>query len=112
MVKLAAEKCLNKYVFPVINLKGKKVSYPFTIRHNDWGFGCFEGIIGPKNLMILDILGTSIIHQIYNDRHGGTIEYKDKIPTPNDGRVKLTSGKHISKKLLWYVFNRYHSLQL
>jgi len=98
-MKLAAEKNLNKYAFPVINLKGKQVSYPVNISYNTWGFGCAEGIFGPKNWMILDIPGTHMIHQKYNNTHGGTIEFKDRIPTSNDGRVKRLSGVDFWNKL-------------
>jgi hypothetical protein len=47
-MKLAAEKNLNKFVFPVISLKGKKIEYPFEIQCGSWGFACSNGIFGPE----------------------------------------------------------------
>ena len=105
-MKLAAEKNLNKYAFPVINLKGKTVDYPFVIEHGSWGFACEKGIFGPKNWMILDIFGTYIIHQMYNNTHGGEILFADRIPTPNDKRVKYLSNSHVSYKLLKFIVGR------
>ena len=106
-MKLAAEKNLNKFAFPVMNLKGKQITYPVNIHYHTWGFGCGKGIFGPKNWMILDILGTYAIHQSYNNTHGGKIEFKDRIPTSKDKRVESISGMYMSNELLKFVFKRH-----
>jgi len=107
-MKLAAEKNLNRYTFPVINLKGKQVTYPVEINYNDWGFGCSKGIFGSKNWMIMDILGTYVIHKMYNDVHEGRVEFKDRIPKSSDNRVKFVSGQCMSRELLKFVLDRQH----
>ena len=60
MIKLASEKSFNLAICPVINIKGKTVTYPFVIKHKTFGFGCMDGILGPKNMMIMDIIATML----------------------------------------------------
>lgn len=105
-MKLAAEKNLNKFAFPVINLKGEKIEYPFKIDCGTWGFACDNGIFGAKHWMILDILGTYIIHRFYNNNQDGKIEFSDRIPTSNDNRVKYWSNFCFSYKMLKYITKR------
>jgi hypothetical protein len=103
IMKLAAEKNLNKFAFPVFNIKGRKIAYPFKAAvGNSFGFGCERGTFGPKNLMLMDILGTYIIHGWFNKKDG-KVEFKHKIPTSNDPRVKHLSSLYISYKLLKYI---------
>ena len=68
LIKLASEKCLNKFSFPIISIKGKPIlKYPYHVGWGKFGFICHKGKFGPKDMMILDILGTYIIHKIYNN---------------------------------------------
>ena len=76
LMKLAAEKNLNKFAFPVISLKGKPVNYPFKASYGSLDFGCGSGIFGPKNWMIMDVLGTYIIHSTYNSHENEVFDLK------------------------------------
>lgn len=106
MMKLAAEKNLNKFAFPVFSIKGRKITYPYKVVHNSFGFMCERGTFGPKNWMIMDILGTYIIHNWYNKRDG-KVEFKHKIPTSNDPNTKRMSSAFVSYKLLKYVTSKF-----
>jgi predicted DNA-binding protein len=97
-MKLASEKCFNRAICPVMNIKGKTVKYPLTVKHKTFGFRCDEGILGPKNMMIMDIIGTMLIHVIY-----GNNSFADRIPTPKDIRVRKISAECMSYKLLNHV---------
>jgi len=104
-MKLAAEKNLNKYVFPIFSIKGRKITYPYKIEMGSYGLLCENGAFGASNWMIMDILGTYIIHKLHNNREG-KVEFKHKIPTSMDSRVKKTSSLYISEKLLKHLANR------
>jgi len=97
IMKLASEKSLNRGVFPVMCIKGKKVKYPFEIKYKSLGFACGEGFIGPKQLMIMDVIGTQLIHKMF-----GTNSFAARIPMSKDTRVKEMSGKYMSYKLIKY----------
>jgi Txe/YoeB family toxin of Txe-Axe toxin-antitoxin module len=49
-------------------------------------------------MMIMDIIGTTIVHVIFGNKR-----YSDRIPTPKDIRVQKISGQYMSYKLLKYV---------
>jgi predicted DNA-binding protein len=97
-MKLASEKCFNRTICPVMNIKGKTVTYPLTVKHKTFWFRCDRGILGPKQMMIMDIIGTKLIHGVY-----GNSSFSDRIPTYNEIRVKKISGQWMSYKLLKYV---------
>ena len=104
MTKLACEKNLNKYVYPVVKRNHKQITYPFEIKDNGRVFTCDQGIFGAKNFMIMDILGTYAIHGVYNKMlKGREINFHDKIPTPTDHYVKKLSGHKLSRKILDYA---------
>jgi hypothetical protein len=98
MIKLASEKSFNRGICPVMNIKGKTVTYPFIIEHKTFKFGSTAGILGPKQMMIMDVIGTKLIHDLF-----GNTSFSDRIPTPKDLRVRNKSGQFMSYKLLKYV---------
>jgi len=81
-----------------MNIKGKTVTYPFTLRYNYFGFGCGQGILGAKQMMVMDIIGTQLIHYLH-----GNQSFSGRIPTPKEKRVKEISGQYMSAKLLKYM---------
>jgi len=97
-MKLASEKSFNRGICPVMNIKGKTVKYPLIIKHKTFEFACGKGILGPKQMMIMDIIGTQLIHQVYRNQ-----SFSDRIPTPKDPRVQTISAQSMSRKLLKYV---------
>jgi len=101
-IKLAAEKVLNKNAFPVINIKGKHVEYPFSAEWNGVGFYFTNGRFGAEERMVLDILGTLILHCFYNRISENDLIFSKIIPTSNHPRVKEISNAYISEKLLGY----------
>jgi hypothetical protein len=108
-MKLAAEKNLNKFAFPLFSIKGRKIVNPCSVSYSTFGFSCEQGEFGPKNRMIMDILGTYIIHLLYNTEEG-KIEFRHKIPTQNDPRVKQKSSFGISYNHLPILFLSPHIL--
>lgn len=98
MIKLASEKSFNRGICPVMNIKGKTVKYPLIVQHKTFGFRCDGGILGPKQMLIMDIIGTKIIHSTY-----GNNGFYDRIPSPRDIRIQKISAQHMSYKLLNYV---------
>jgi hypothetical protein len=105
MMKLAAEKNLNKFAFPLFSIKDRKIVNPCSASYSNFGFRLDKGEFGPKNWLVMDILGALIIHTGYNLRNGKP-EFAHKIPTQIDGRVKKASGTDISYKLLNYLVKR------
>lgn len=108
MMKLAAEKNLNKFAFPLFSIKGRKIVNPCSVSYSTFGFQLDKGEFGPKNWMVMDILGTYVIHKAYNFRNG-KVEFVHKIPTQNDPRVRQLSRLKISYKLLKYFWGRMNS---
>jgi len=109
-MKLASEKALNKFAFPLFNIKGRIITNPCIVEYtSDISFACDQGTFGPNNMMSLDILGTYLIHRIYNSKDYGKVDFGCRIPTSNDGRVKRISSNYISYKLLKYVTNRFRN---
>lgn len=104
-MKLAAEKNLNKFAFPLFSIKGRKIVKPCSVSYSTFGFQLDKGEFGPKNWMVMDILGTLIIHTAYNFRNGKA-EFVHKIPTQNDPRVRTLSGIYVSYKLLTFLTKR------
>jgi hypothetical protein len=97
-MKLASEKSLNRGICPIINIKGKTVSYPFQLKYNNFHLQCAQGIFGAKQMMIMDIIGTQLIHLSH-----GNLDFSGRIPQYTEKLVKQTSSQHISSKLLKYV---------
>jgi hypothetical protein len=97
-MKLASEKSFNRSICPVMNIKGKTVTYPFELKYNNFCFVSGCGILGPKEMMIMDIMGTKLIHFCNGDQN-----FSDRIPTNNEKRIKEASGKYMSAKLIKYV---------
>lgn len=98
MIKLASEKSFNRSICPVMNIKGKTVTYPFELRYNNFHLQSGRGILGPKQMMTMDIIGTKLIHHLY-----GNQDFSGRIPTNNEKLVKEKSGLYMSSKLLKYV---------
>ena len=98
MIKLASDKSFNRGICPVMNIKGKTVTYPFELKYSNFRFDSAQGILGPKQMMIMDIIGTQLIHMRYGNK-----SFSDRIPRPNEKLVKQDSGKYMSAKLLKYV---------
>ena len=103
ILKLATERNLNKNTFPVKSIKGKSLpDYPIFYEWNGIQFVCAAGIFAEKERMIMDILCTDIIHQIYNPSVQYRSDFLKMIPTQNDNRVKNFSSKFMTHKLLKY----------
>ena len=103
VIALAAEKRLNKNIFPVMSLKGKEIIYPFMKQLKDQKMRCTSGKFGPKNLMIMDILGTYAIHWAYNRFDDNSISFTSRIPTERNMKVRQISHAGISYKILRYT---------
>lgn len=109
-MKLASEKNLNKFAFPLFNIKGRPIKNPCVVKYNsNVGFICDQGTFGPKNMMILDILGTYLIHSFYNLKDRDGVDFSCRIPTSNDGRVKYLSSAYTSYKLLRFLAKRFQT---
>lgn len=99
MIKLASEKNLNKFSFPVISTKGKPLCHNKILSFGSHKFLCETGHYGAKQMMIMDLLGTYLIHKLYN-KNTDIISFNSKIPTSNDSRVKECSERYMSKEIL------------
>jgi len=105
-MKLAAERNLNKFVFPIFSHKNRQIDrYPYPAQHRLLKFFLDQGEFGPKNLMVLDVLATYLIHVRYNVRDE-IFEFKHKIPTQNDGRVKNNSRAKMTPKDIDFLKER------
>lgn len=101
MIKLASEKCLNKFSYPVKSTKGKIISgSPVWFEWNGLGFSCEGGVFSEKERMIADIVCSEIIHRLYNTLPNQPTDYSKRIPTQRETMVKENSSKYITKKLL------------
>jgi len=98
MIKLASDKSFNRYICPLINIKGKTMEYPFELKYNNFHLRCVDGIMGPKQMMVMDIIGTKLIHSFY-----GNPSFSDRIPTSIEKTVKDKSGQLMSSKLLIFM---------
>ncbi len=93
-MKLAAEKNLNRYSFPVIATKGKPLC------HNQVLNKAIPSFFAKQEYMAEadddnNLLGTYMIHGTYNFPSKREIDYTDRIPTSNDKRVqKYVTGMH------------------
>lgn len=106
-IKLAAEKNLNKYTFPIVSIKGKEIKeYPIKHQWKVIKFVCANGIYGAEERMIGDILGTIQLLKTNNRKADTALDFSNRIPTSNDSRVKDISGMYISEKLLKYFVER------
>jgi hypothetical protein len=107
IIKLVAEKNLNKFTYPVINIKGKRTNYPYSINWNQKVFICKKGLFGSKERMLMDIFGTLTMHSAYNQVTEFEPIFLRRIPTSNDPNVKKASNLFISKKLLdWFFYEK------
>ena len=98
MIKLASDKSFNRSVCPVMNIKGKTVEYPLKLKYNNFHFQSGRGVLGPKQMMIMDIIGTKLIHLIY-----GNQDFSCRIPTNNERLVKEKSCLYMPKRLLKFL---------
>lgn len=98
MIKLASEKSFNRCICPVIKIKGKTVTYPLKVQQGNFQFEVGRGILGPKQMMIMDIIGTKLIHTVYKNQ-----DFSGRIPMSDEKLVKKVSGRYMSAKLLEYV---------
>ena len=95
MIKLASDKSFNRCICPMMNIKGKKMTYPFELKYNNFHLKSIHGILGAKQMMIMDIIGTKLIHLIHGNK-----DFSDRIPQNNETSVKQISGQYMSAKLL------------
>jgi hypothetical protein len=98
MIKLASEKSFNRSICPVMNIKGKTVTYPLVVKHNNFHLQCGQGILGPKQMMVMDIIGTKLIHTLYKNK-----DFSGRIPLSSEKTAKEASGKNMSAKLIKYA---------
>lgn len=98
MIKLASDKSFNRGICPMMNIKGKKMQFPFNLQYNNFHLQAGECVMGPKQMMIMDIIGTQLIHMIHKNQ-----DFSGRIPTNNDKFVKQLSSQFISNKLLKHV---------
>lgn len=103
VIALAAERHLNKNIFPVMSVKGKEIGYPFIKTYKDRKMRCTAGKFGPKNMMMMDILGTATIHWFMNMGKDEPISFTSRIPTEKNAKIKYVSGAYVSHKILSYV---------
>ncbi|MGO9137279.1 MAG: hypothetical protein ACLP9S_04760 [Syntrophales bacterium] len=102
-MKLAVERNLNKYAFPVFGIKGRPIdNYPCHAQYNLLEFFCDKGEFGAKNWMMMDVLATYLIHRYYNFKDG-ILEFKHTIPTSKDRRVMDVSGYKMGHGPINYV---------
>lgn len=101
MIKLASDKSFNRCICPLMNIKGKTMEYPFELKYNNFHLRCTDGILGPKHMMIIDIIATQLIHWFY-----GNSSFSDRIPTSNEKTVKAVSSQYMSSKLLKFMNER------
>lgn len=97
-MKLASEKSFNRGICLVKNVKNNPIKYPFAVNYKKFVFACGKGILSAKHLMIMDIIGTSLIHAAYGNK-----SFSDRIPLPSEIKVKKISGIYMSQKLLEYI---------
>jgi hypothetical protein len=102
-MKLAAEKNLNRHSFPVIATKGKPLCHNQVFKQGNSQFLCEAGTYGPKQMMVLDLLATHIIHGTYNLPGKPEIDFADRIPTSNDKRVQNKSRLCMTKTLISHL---------
>jgi len=97
MIKLASDKSFNRGICPMMNIKDKKMTYPFKLQYNNFHL---EGgpTMGPKQMMIVDIIGTKLIHTIHRNQ-----DFSGRIPKNTEKYVKEISGQYISTKLIKFV---------
>lgn len=103
--KIASEKFFNRHIFPVIKVvHHNEIHYPYTASWGSDNMVCTQGVMGPRHMMILDALGTYVIHyyqkMIYKRN---VIDFYDRLPTCRDNAVKRLSGAFISFELLQHV---------
>lgn len=97
-MKLIAEKSICRGVSPVINVKNNPIKYPLVVKYKKFAFACGQGTFDSRHLMIMDILGTVLIHSLHKNK-----SFSDRIPLPSEPQVKRVSGHCISKKLLEFM---------
>ncbi len=102
-MKLAAEKNINRYSFPVIAKKGNPLCHDQVFRQGAFQFLCETGILGAQQFMILDVLSTIVIHSTYNYPITQKIDFHDRIPTMSDKRVQNVSNNFMSKAMIDYM---------
>jgi len=98
MIKLASDKSFNRGICPMMNIKGKKMQYPFKLQYNNFHLQAGECTMGPKQMMIMDIIGTKLIHTIHKNN-----DFSGRIPKNTEKYVRQISGQYMSAKLLKYV---------
>lgn len=103
-IKLATEKNLNRYLSPVISLKGKSIKkYPIANKGIDTLSVCDHGTIGAGELMLMDILGTCITHAMNNCSYRKGVNFSQRIPKNSDNDVQKISGSRIPPEMLSQV---------
>jgi len=97
-MKLIAEKSLCRGISPVINVKNNPIKYPLVVRHNKFTFACGKGMLNSRHLMLMDVIGTSLLHRLQGNK-----SFSDRISLPSEPQVKKMSGLYISKRLLEFM---------
>lgn len=98
MIKLASDKSFNRGICPMINIKGKKMQFPFKLKYNNFHLQAGPCTMGPKQMMIMDIIGTKLIHMLHCNQG-----FSARIPTYNEKVVKEKSGQYMSAKLIKFL---------
>jgi hypothetical protein len=105
-MKLAAERNLNKFLFPIFTIMGRPIdNYPYHAQYNMLELFCDKREFGAKNWMIMDVLGTYLIHKCYN-LNDGILEFKHTIPTSKDRRVMDVSGYKMGHGQINYLMEQ------
>jgi hypothetical protein len=107
-VKLATVKTLNRFISPVIKLKGKPIQEYSVLNKNIDGLSvCDHGTIGADELMLMDILGTLATHGVYNNDSKSGMDFSKRIPTSSDYFVRQKSGSSIPPKMIPHLIHRF-----
>jgi len=110
--KLATVKTLNRFISPVISLKGKPIAgYPVLNKEIKTLSVCNHGTIGADELMLMDILGTYVIQFIYNFKEGIPVNFSKRIPKNSDYNIKQISGSRIPPIMLPLVIEKLKNIE-
>jgi hypothetical protein len=74
------------------------MTYPFELKYNNFHLKSIHGILGAKQMMILDIIGTKLIHLLHDNQ-----DFSGRIPQNTEKSVKQVSGQYMSTKLLKFL---------
>lgn len=111
-IKVASEKWFNRNIFPVKSIKGKQLSEePFLNDKNNPKFECIGGSFDEKEMMLMDVFATCLIHDTYNRRDYQEPDFSKMIPKMYNPKVQKISGMFISKAMLDVFKKFYHNYE-